>query len=472
MLVAGGGASPASAHAAAVLVLGRQGRATVRDNPFVTAPAVAPTRSRLGARLVTSGPPSAARTVRQTLRRLRETGAITAAAYDRYLSIYSRSVAAARRLHGTRAVELWAVIVNVREMAAAGTLTPARLPAVFVTLARNHQWWTRGPLLAPYQRVEFAGSQLVWEYYPGQGIELQVLATFSTAVALCQAGPAHYSAMAALLGEMVPLATHRGGGLTWEYYFHFDGGSPPWTSAMSQGTALQALACAYRAFHEHSYLMRAHRALAIFTVPPPVGVAIHTRRGGWYLQYSFASHTYILNAFLQSLIGLYAYAHVSADPLAQRLFSAGDAVARAEVPHFDTGAWSLYQPGVEDTLSYHLLVTQFLARLCAITGARVYCVTARHFREYLKTPPALTLLTHSGVAGRPLKVRFRLSKISYVKMVVRHGGRTVFRASAEFAYGTRGFALPASKAGSYTISLAATDLAGNFTRVTGTVTVS
>ena len=472
VLVAGVGASPPSAHAAAVRVLGRDGRAIVRADPFVTAPSVARTSAYLGARSPTFGPQSAAPTVRHTLRRLRKTGAITAAAYHRYLSIYSHSVAAVGRLHGTRAAELGAVIANVREMAAAGTLTAHRLPAVFETLARNHEWWTSGHLLAPNQLVTFAGSQLVWEYYPGQGIELQVQATFSTAVALCHAGPAHYPAMAALLREMISLATQRAGGVTWEYYFHFDGSSPPWTSAISQGTALQALACAYRAFHERSYLKRAHRALAIFTVGPPLGVAIRTRRGAWYLEYSFAPQAYILNGFLQSLIGLHAYANVSGDPLAQRLFSAGDAVARARVPNFDTGAWSLYQPGVEDTLSYHLLVTQFLEKLCAITGARVYCVTAKHFKEYLKTPPALTLLTHLGIAGRPLTVRFELSKISHLKMVVRHRGRTVFRASAQLDYGTRAFTLPALKAGTYKLTLAATDLAGNFNQIIGTLTVS
>jgi D-glucuronyl C5-epimerase C-terminus len=57
---------------------------------------------------------------------------------------------------------------------------------------------------------------------------------------------------------------------------------------------------------------------------------------------SFTPGTSIINAFLQSLIGLYDYAQVSQDPLAQQLFNAGNAEAQAEVPHFDTGAWSLY----------------------------------------------------------------------------------------------------------------------------------
>ena len=69
----------------------------------------------------------------------------------------------------------------MHNIAAAGQLTASRLPALFATLAANRQWWANGPLLASGQRVEFAGSQLVWEYYPGQGIQLQVLGSFGKA---------------------------------------------------------------------------------------------------------------------------------------------------------------------------------------------------------------------------------------------------------------------------------------------------
>ena len=38
------------------------------------------------------------------------------------------------------------------------------------------------------------------------------------------------------------IAVERDGFLTWEYYFAFGGGSPPWISGMAQGTAMQSLA--------------------------------------------------------------------------------------------------------------------------------------------------------------------------------------------------------------------------------------
>ena len=161
-------------------------------------------------------------------------------------------------------------------MAVGGTLTPSRLPAVEATLNANRTWWTTGPLLAADARVMLAGSKIEWEYYPGQGIQLQVLGTFGEANGMYQAGASQYAAMETLIRQMVPLASQRGGGLTWEYYFTFDGGSPPWTSAMSQATALQALTHAYEVTHDSYYLNIAEQALPIFSTPPPAGVQVTT----------------------------------------------------------------------------------------------------------------------------------------------------------------------------------------------------
>jgi hypothetical protein len=411
--------------------------------------------------------------VASVLSQLLKKAAITSAAYGSYTAGWNAAEASVRRLRGTRAAELGSVVANMQAMAAAGELTPSRLPALFLTLARNRQWWATGPLLSDEERVEFAGSQLVWEYYEGQGIQLQVLGNFGKADGLYAAGPSDYPQLSALLAELIPLAAVRGGGLAWEYYFHFDGGSPPWTSAMSQGTALEALTRGYEAFGDRTYLDLGQRALPIFSVSPPTGVMVATPRGARYLQYSFAPATVILNAFLQSLIGLYDYAGASGDPSAAALFAAGDAEAQAEVPSFDTGAWSLYQPGIEDSLDYHVLVTGFLQELCARTAAPVYCTTAARFTSYLTTPPVLTLLSQRAAVGKPVTVRFRLSKISHVGIVVIRGARTLFETSATFGYGVDSFSIPAlNRAGAYTIHLAATDLAGNFARIIGSLTVS
>jgi D-glucuronyl C5-epimerase C-terminus len=377
---------PASADAGRVLVLEPSGRVVTRHDPLLgrtPTPAPAPQQGAVAAKGALR-PHMADLTVRTVLTRLIHKQAISATNYQRYLNSFNSALNAMRRLRGTPATELGAVITNLHNIAAAGLLTPSRLPVLFMTLDRNRRWWTTGHLLASGQRVQFAGSQLVWEYYPGQGIELQELGSFGPIDSLYHLGPAYYPRIQQLLDELIPLAAERGGGIAWEYYFKFDGGVPPWTSAMSQGTAIQALAEAYEAFHDPSYLELAHRALPIFREKPPLGVSVKTRLGRRYLLYSFAPRAAVINGFLQALIGLLDYAKVSGDTEAQRLFDAGNAEAQAELPRYDTGTWSLYEPGHEDTRSYHELVTEFLDQLCSRTHAPVYCRTAARFHADLK----------------------------------------------------------------------------------------
>ena len=466
--------SPVGAFAARVVVLGAAGHATVRNDPFLTVPAMTPTPLRSSvARPARARAVLADRSARSELARLRRIHAISPAAYRRYLGSFNAALRSERQLRGTRATELEAVIQNLHAIAAAGMLTASRLPALFQTLDRNRTWWTTGPLISSGARVEFAGSELVWEYYAGQGIELQELGSFGKADGLYTGGPSDYPRLRHLLSELIPLAAKRAGGLTWEYYFQFDGGIPPWTSAMSQGTALEALTRGYEASGSSAYLSVARRALPIFRAAPPVGVAVRTSRGTRYLLYSFDPGAAVINGFLQTLIGLYDYAHVSGNREAAALFAAGDAEARAEVPHYDTGAWSIYQPGEESPLDYHTLVTGFLHELCARVHAPVYCITASHFDAYLTTPPALQLLTGRVPVDQPATIRFRLSKLSHVGIVLVRNGQTVFLTSAQFGYGVDAFSIPAlTSVGSYTIRLAATDLAGNFGRISGTLEVS
>ena len=455
-------------------MLSHDGRVRVENDPFVAGTSTSATVAYHIRRA--SSRRRVDRNVRTELARLWRIGAISATAYDSYLGSFNAALRAVKRLDGTRAAELEAVIQNLHSIATRGLLTRSRLAALFLTLDRNRQWWTAGPLLAADQRVQFAGSGLVWEYYPGQGIELQVLASFSSAQAQCASGqPRLYAQCSALLSELIPLAAHRTGGLAWEYYFDFDGGLPPWTSAMSQGTALQALADAYRAIGNPFYLAIGNQALAPFTATAPAGVAFNTTVGARYVQYTFdpARGDEVINAFLQSLIGLDDYAQASKNAVAARLFAAGNAEAQAELPNFDTGAWSLYQPGIEDDLSYHELVTGFLQQLCAMTEVSVYCTTATHFQHYLKTPPALQLLTTRLKARRTSAVYFEVSKITRVGITVLRGAKTLFLTSATFPYGRHAFTIPAlPAAGTYTIELDATDLAGNYNEMSGNVHVS
>jgi hypothetical protein len=476
-------AFPGTAPAAPVLVLGPHGRVHERDDRFLT-PATTPppaTSRPRHVRLAAAGrrapqPPGKHKptpvTVKSVLSRLRAHHRISSTKYRTTLGAFNAALRAERRLHGTARSELQSVTMTVHDLAAGGSLTPPRLAEVVATLNANRQWWTHGPVPAPDQRIEFAGSQLVWEYYPDQGLQLQVLGTFGKADGLYTAGPTQYPAMEQLLSEMIPLASRRGGGVTWEYLFTFDGGKPPWTSAMSQATGLEALTRAYKATGDEDYLQTAARALQIFRRPPPVGVTVATKHGVRFLQYTFAPSLSIINAFLQTLIGLHDYGQVSGNAAARTLFAHGNAEAIAEVPRFNTGAWSLYQPGVEDDLSYHELVTGFLQQLCTLTAAPVYCRTAQAFLADERTPPTLADLTARTRPHASFALRFRLSKVSHVGIVITSGTSTVFSTSATFGYGVRRFSVPALPAGTYGVRLAATDLAGNFARISGTLTVA
>jgi D-glucuronyl C5-epimerase C-terminus len=356
---------------------------------LATLPAAAE-RSHLARPAARRGP-----SVPSALLGLQRSGAITPAAYQQAYGSYLAAQRSLGRLSGTRRVELGAVIANLQAIAAGGGLTASRLPALFLTLERNRQWWTTEPLLSSGVRVSFPGSLLVWEYYAGQGIEIQWLGTFGKANGYYLSG--HENAnLRQLLGEVLPLATQRAGGIAWEYLFQFDGGSPPWTSGLSQGTAVQVLARAWSRFKEPAYLTAAQQALGIFQRSPPLGVRVRTPAGANYAEYTYAPSDRILNGFIQALVGLYDYASITKDPLGLALFEAGDAEARAQVPHYDTGAWSLYDQYGESTLSYHELLTEFLQHLCQRTrNGPPFSAAAAPAPTPTTTSPATTPTTNA-----------------------------------------------------------------------------
>jgi D-glucuronyl C5-epimerase C-terminus/Bacterial Ig-like domain len=472
-----------SAQAATVLVLGRNGHVTVHTDRYV--PVAQPIGSPpAGSRVERSRPrvhvqgraASAGPSVLDALQSLYGQGQISAATYNADRTAWNQALTAETGLSGTPALELGAVIANVNQIAASGLLTSSRLPEVFLTVNRNVQWWTTGVVPTAGQDVEFSGSQIVWEYYPGQGIELQVLGTFGKADGLYTGG--EYSQMLSLVNEMLPLAASRNGALTWEYLFQFENGLPPWTSAMSQGTAIEALTRASKASTAQgntsaaaNYLSVAHQALAILEQPPPEGVAVQASHGTRFLLYSYNPNELVINGFLQTLIGLWDYWHASGDTVARSLFKAASPEAQYELPSYDTGAWSLYEPGQEDTLSYHQLVTGFLQQLCDRTGNSLFCSEASRFNSYLKTPPTLALTTTSARSGASFALSFTLSKISNVTLTIMNGSQTVFSTTSQVPYGTDSFTVPALAHGSYSVKLSATDLAGNVGTTTGTLTV-
>ena len=443
-----------------MLVIGKDGR--VREHRQSLAPASTFPAVR-AARPVAR--PATRRTVAGELTKLLAAGQIDAATYAARRAAYDSAKRTVKRLRGTRRQELGAVVAILDDVAARGQLTPSRLAPLWLTLERNVQWWTTGPLLTPGRRVGFEGSQIVWQYYPGAGLQIQVLGTFGKVNALWASR--QLPALGAAVDELLPLAAERAGGLAWEYYFPYRGGRAPWVSGLAQGTALQALARAATLLNRREDILPvAQRGLGIFQTPPPEGVRVPAGAGAHYAQYSFEPRLRILNGFVQSLVGLYDYARLAADPLAQALFADGERRAREEVPAYDTGAWSLYSRGSvqrESDLGYHKLLRDFLSSLCNRTGEPTYCDAVARFTAYLSQPPVLDVRTTELRGGRYGRINLDLSKISLVTLRIERDGKLVHtRYVGPLAHGQRslGWAVP-RRAGVYTVELTARDLAGN-----------
>jgi hypothetical protein len=420
--------------------------------------------------------------VKRAISRALLAGDIQAGDRASYLDVYRAAVRLRQRLSFTRARELSYVIDTLRNIARRKLLTASRMPALFLILDRNREWWgSKGPP-APNARVRFAPSEIIFQYYPGRGLQLQPLANFGFANGLWQSNKDER--LRALMDELVPLRVNKGSFSAWEYYFYFGGGSPPWISGMAQATAMQAIARAATRFGDQALLRVATEGVAAFEHNTPTGVRVPDASGAWYALYSFSPRLEVLNAMLQTLIGLDTYRTLTGDPRGSALFDAGDSLARARIGNYDTGAWSLYSrssghDGAEADLNYHKLNRDFARKLCRITGADSYCSAADNFSLYLKEDPQLVPfgpVPAPARAGRGVRFLFTLSKVGRVGITVRGegGGRTYLSTSAPFSHGRHSFRWvpPRSKRErNYDYSLFARDLAGNAHSEIGTLRV-
>ena len=278
-----------------------------------------------------------------------------------YLDVYAAALRQMIHLDGAPKRELRAVVRITRDIAGRKALSASRMPAVFLTLQRNTEYWgttaraagsaarasagppggspgeknAQGRVCKPFPkaraaRVMFPGSRVVFQHYPGLGLQIQVLATFATAQAQLSIGDPAADALALQgLDEMVALISDRSGFAAWEYFFPFAGAAPPWTSAISQSTAVRALATAGVRLNRPDLVALARRAVALFDKPTPIGVRVPlTRDGNWYALYSFAPDLRVLNAHLQSLNGLFDVAQLTNDGRARRLYTEGLRAAR------------------------------------------------------------------------------------------------------------------------------------------------
>ena len=380
---------------------------------------------------------------------------------------YVRSLRTYRGLRGARQEQLGYVIDTVEALALSRRLVASRMPAAFAQLDRNRRYWRSLPYPGAGDQVSFKGSEILYQYFPGEGLQLHPLSTFKKANHMhgaCERGEpsCDQEGLRRLLDEMTALAVRRSRRfVTWEYAFHFGGGSPPWISGLSQGTALQAYARAGALLSEPRYVETARAGLGAFETPPPTGVRTRGPAGGvHYLEYSFAPRLYIFNGFLQALIGLHDFGRLAGEARASQLYAQAEPEARAEVPMSDVGDWSRYSyRGAESTRDYHELLREFLASMCSRRLGPLYCNYAERYRGYQVDPPELVYTgPDTATQGVPTSIRFNVSKLSAVEVKVLRGSRVVFSKLATFRRGRGAFAFRPGAPGSLTVRLAAKEL--------------
>jgi len=320
-------------------------------------------------------------------------------------------VAGALPKGSVRRREMIASLNIVRGMAARGVLAPDVMPMAFLTLQRNADWWaTHGPpgnggspgekgaagrkckpLRIPKKRkrhrkahasrLTFPDSNVVFQWYPGLGLQIQVNGTFAAINTLFAQNTEESKAQARdALDEMLTLASRRGGAITWDYLFPFGGASPPWTSGLSQATAI-------RAYLKANRYATAREIGALFGVRAPLGIRVPLGRdGNWYALYSYAPGERVLNAHLNAVIALHDLARVTQDPEIAALEAEGERAARRHIKRFDvSGVWSRYEEGGPPAdLNYHVLNRDLAGALCRRTGEAAICKASDAFTRELE----------------------------------------------------------------------------------------
>jgi hypothetical protein len=263
--------------------------------------------------------------------------------------------------------------------------TSPRALALFSQLEQNLVYLETHRI--PSERMDTSDDDgVVYRWFPGLGFEFHPLATFGALnnVAAQQNADATRTLASAVLARAIP----RGTRLIWEYAFPFGGGRPPWASGMAQAVAAQALARSGALLQDGSLVTAAARAYA--AVP---GLVLAMPGGPWIRLYGFDREV-VLNAQLQAILSLGEYGQSAEDPGATALAQAMSAAARALLPRFDTGDWSLYElGGAYAPREYQAYVTDELAKLAAQTQDPFWVAAAQRFHDYLYAAPQVTVGT-------------------------------------------------------------------------------
>jgi hypothetical protein len=402
-----------------------------------------------------------------TLTQIERRGGAGAQDAQEWRSLYSEARTAARRLRGTPQSNMRGVLANLTSLARRHLLGTRGVPA-FLILERNVEWFWRERSAAPAYgtRTTFEGSELIWQFYPASGWQLQPLANFGRLNGLLKLRRPAAGRLEKFADDLLATGVRRRGFLAFEYYFPWAGGAPGWVSGMATATGMQAFANLGKRDGDVRYTDAANSMLPVFKAPPPWGVQVQGPDGPSFLLYSQSPSLLVGNGIAQAIIALDNYRKATGSSDAAALVDAAVAEARRLLPLFDTGAWSLYdrspsRPGTESTLSYHQLFAGFLDKLCPVFG-EPFCGEAANFHRYETEPVAITSLrTHRQKKRKRIQAKFALSKRGSVRVTLeREDGTTVRAFTGSLLRGPHTITWTVPPSGSYELVVDATSLNG------------
>ena len=236
----------------------------------------APLRSRHLACLLLPATAQAAKDpVLTTLSQIEARGGTSATDAQAWRGDYKTAKVAARTLKGTPQTNIRGVLLNLTSLAKRHLLGSRGYPA-FLILRHNLEWFYEQRRSAPAYgtRTTFAGSELIFQYYPGSGWQLQPLANFGRLNGLLKLRKPAAGRLEKFADDMLATGVQRRGSLAFEYYF-------PWTAARPDGSpgwrprrACRRSPTSASATATLGYADAARSMIGVFKAPPPWGVSV------------------------------------------------------------------------------------------------------------------------------------------------------------------------------------------------------
>ncbi len=204
-------------------------------------------------------------------------------------------------------------------------------------------------------------------------------------------------------------------GLVFPFSFAFNGLTPPWISALTQGRVLSVLARAYEFSNEKQHLVLARNAMKPLQIPVKEGGVQAPFPNGdiAFEEYPQSKPNIVLNGLITALVGLHDLAEIGKNAQATDLFARGVQGLERNLQRYDLGFWSTYdlaQPfrtvASEKYHRYHIVQ---LWGLYEMTGNEIFKSYCLKWQGYLKgfRPLAIRTLSRSYKLVRPLITKTR-----------------------------------------------------------------